>query len=90
MSERDGREKGEQMLLEAPRSDPASARRNSKSYRSAADEAARLRSPARREQPLAEPPEPDEDVEPENRDTGGEARKSCEVDPVCETAGAAS
>jgi membrane fusion protein, multidrug efflux system len=76
MSERDGREKGEQMLLEAPRSDPASARRNSKSYSSAADEAARLRSPARREQPVAEPPEPDEEVEPPNRDTGGEARKS--------------
>jgi hypothetical protein len=27
MSERDGREKGDQMLLEAPRSDPASPRR---------------------------------------------------------------
>ena len=36
----------------------------------------RLRSPARREQPLAEPREPDEDVEPQNRDTGGEAHKS--------------
>jgi hypothetical protein len=77
MSERDGREKGDQTLLEAPRSDPASTRRKSKPYGSAADKSVRLRSPARREQPLAEPPEPDEDVEPENRDTGGEARKSC-------------
>jgi membrane fusion protein (multidrug efflux system) len=30
----------------------------------------------RREQPLAKPREPDENIEPENRDTGGEARKS--------------
>jgi hypothetical protein len=76
MSERDGREKGDQTLLEAPRSDPASTRRKSKPYGSAADKSVRLRSPARREQPLAEPPEPDEEVEPQNRGTSGEARTS--------------
>ncbi len=76
MSERDRREKGDQTLLEAPRSDPASARGRGKPYGPAPDEPVRLRSPARREQPLAEPRETDEDVEPQNRDTGGEARKS--------------
>jgi membrane fusion protein, multidrug efflux system len=76
MSERDGREKGDQMLLEAPRSDPASTRAKGKPYDPAADERIRLRPPAQRELPVAEPPEPDEDVEPQNRDTGGEARKS--------------
>jgi membrane fusion protein (multidrug efflux system) len=76
MSEPDGREKGDQALLEGPRSDPASARGKAKPYRPAPDEQVRLRSPARREQPPAEPREPDEKVEPQNRDTGGEARKS--------------
>ena len=61
------------MLLEGPRSDPASARGRGKPYGRAPDEPVRPRSPARREQPL---PEPDADVEPQNRDTGGEARKS--------------
>ncbi len=76
MSERDGREKGDQALLEAPRSDPASARGKGKPYGPAPDAGVGLRSPTRREQPLAEPRETDEDVEPQNRDTGGEARKS--------------
>lgn len=76
MSERDGREKGDQMLLEAPQSDRASARGKGTSYGPVADESVRLRSPARRKQPLAEPSEPDQDVEPPNRDTGGEAHKS--------------
>jgi membrane fusion protein, multidrug efflux system len=75
MSERDGREKGDQTLLEAPRSDPASARRKDKAYSPAPDERVR-HSPVRREQPLAKPHEPDENIEPQNRDTGGEARKS--------------
>ena len=76
MSERDGREKADQMLMEAPPSDPATPPTKGEPYGPAANESVRLRSPARREQPLAEPPEPDEDVEPQNRDTGGNARKS--------------
>jgi hypothetical protein len=76
MSEPDDREKGDQALLEAPRSDPASARGKAKPYRPAPDEQVPRRSPARREQPPAEPREPDEKVEPQNGDTGGEARKS--------------
>jgi membrane fusion protein, multidrug efflux system len=76
MSERDGREKGDQTLLEAPRSDSGSAHGKGTPYGPAADERVRLRSPAHREQPLAEPREPDEDVEPRNRDMNGEARKS--------------
>jgi membrane fusion protein (multidrug efflux system) len=80
MSERNGRETGDQTLLEAPRSDPASACGTGKPYGPARDESVRLRSPARQEPPRADrasPPfEADEDVERQNRDTGGESRKS--------------
>ena len=74
--ERDSRETGDQALLEARRSESAPARGRGEPYGPPADEADRLRSPARREQPLAEPPEPDEDVASQDRDTGAEARKS--------------
>jgi membrane fusion protein, multidrug efflux system len=72
MLERESRETGDQTLVEAPRSQSAPARGRGEPYGPAADEAERLRTPARREQPF----EADEDLEPEERVAAGETRKS--------------
>jgi membrane fusion protein (multidrug efflux system) len=72
MLERDSRERGDQTLSEAGQSESALVRAKEKSYRPAADEADRLRSPARREPSF----EADADLEPQNRDADGEARRS--------------
>ena len=72
MSKRDSRERGDQTLVEAPQSDSAPVRGRGEPYRPAADEADRLRSPARREQPF----EAEEDREPRERSGDDEARKS--------------
>jgi membrane fusion protein (multidrug efflux system) len=72
MLERNSREKGDQTLLEAPRSEPAAVRAKGKPYRPVADEVDRPRSPARREQSF----EADADLEPQNRDADGEANRS--------------
>ena len=78
MSERDYREKGDQALIEAPRSDSASARRKDQPSGPAPDQRVPPRSPTRRpEQPSANPREPNEDVNSRTDDAGGdEARKS--------------
>ena len=72
MLERDSREKGDQALMEAPRSESLPVRKKEKPYGPAADEADRLRAPARREEPF----EADEDREPQERDGRDEVRKS--------------
>jgi membrane fusion protein, multidrug efflux system len=72
MLERESRERGDETLLDAPRSESAPARGRGERYAPAADEADRLRAPARREQPF----EADEDLEPEERVATGETRKS--------------
>ena len=72
MLERDSREDGDQKLLEAPRSESAPVRERSQPYGPPADEADRLRAPARRERPF----EADEDREPQDRSADGEAHKS--------------
>jgi membrane fusion protein, multidrug efflux system len=72
MLERDSRERGDQALLQERRSEAAPAREKEKPYSPAADEAARLRAPARPEQPF----EPNEDLEPQERSAGNEVRRS--------------
>jgi membrane fusion protein, multidrug efflux system len=72
MLERDSREIGDQALLEERRSGSTQVRGEREPYGPAADEADRLRSPARREQPF----EAEEDREPRERSGDGEARKS--------------
>ncbi|MGA7265737.1 MAG: HlyD family secretion protein [Stellaceae bacterium] len=72
MLERDSRETGDQTLLEAPRSESVPVREKEKPYGPPADEADRLRAPARRERPF----EADEDREPQDRGADGEAHKS--------------
>jgi membrane fusion protein, multidrug efflux system len=72
MLERESRETGDATLLEAPRSESAPARGRGEPYGPAADEADRVRTPARREQPFEE----DEEIEPEERVAAGETRKS--------------
>jgi membrane fusion protein, multidrug efflux system len=72
MLERESRETGDETLLETPRSEAAPVREKGKPHGPAADEADRLRSPARREQPF----EADEDLEPEERVAAGETPKS--------------
>jgi membrane fusion protein (multidrug efflux system) len=72
MLERDSREKGNQALLEERRSGSAQVRGEREPFGPAADEEVRLRSPARREQPV----ETEEDREPQGRRAAGEARKS--------------
>jgi len=72
MLERDSREKGDQALMEAPRSESLPVRKKEKPYGPAADEADRLRAPARREEPF----EADEDRESQERDGRDEVRKS--------------
>jgi len=72
MLERYSREKGDQALMEAPRSESLPVRKKEKPYGPAADEADRLRAPARREEPF----EADEDREPQERDGRDEVRKS--------------
>jgi membrane fusion protein, multidrug efflux system len=71
MLERHSREGGDHTLLETAQSEPAPVRAK-EAHRPAADEADRLRSPARREPPV----EADEDLDRQNRDTDGEARGS--------------
>jgi membrane fusion protein (multidrug efflux system) len=70
MSERDSRESDGQTRLEAPRSEaaPVSARRTPPG----SDGELRLRSPARRDEPLAT----DADIEPQNRNAEDDARRS--------------
>jgi len=58
--------------MEAPRSESLPVRKKEKPYGPAADEADRLRAPARREEPF----EADEDREPQERDGRDEVRKS--------------
>jgi membrane fusion protein, multidrug efflux system len=72
MLERDSRETSDQALLEALRSEPAPVREKDAPSGPAADEADRLRSPARREQPF----EAEEDHEPLERGSRDEARES--------------
>ena len=72
MLERYSREKGDQALMEAPRSESLPVRKKEKPYGPAADEADRLRAPARREEPF----EADEDRESQERDGRDEVRKS--------------
>jgi membrane fusion protein (multidrug efflux system) len=72
MLERDSRETGDQTLLEAPLSEPVPVREKEKPYGPAADEVDRVRAPPHREQPFEE----DEDLEPEDRGSRSEARKS--------------
>jgi membrane fusion protein (multidrug efflux system) len=72
MLERDSREIGDQALLEERRSGSTQVRGEREPYGPAADEADRIRSPARREQPF----EAEEDREPRERSGDGEARKS--------------
>jgi membrane fusion protein, multidrug efflux system len=72
MLERESREDGDQKLLEAPRSEPAQARGEGELYRPAADEADRLRAPARREQPV----EDEEDPERPGHSARDEVRRS--------------
>ncbi|HYZ39821.1 MAG TPA: HlyD family secretion protein, partial [Stellaceae bacterium] len=71
MLERDSRERGDQTFLEAPQSEAAPARARGTPHGPDTDEADRLRSPARREPPF----EADADLEPQNRDAEGKARK---------------
>ena len=72
MLERDSRETGDQTLSEEPQSESAPVRGKREAHRPAADEAVRLRAPARPEQPF----EADDDLEPQEHTVGGEARKS--------------
>jgi membrane fusion protein, multidrug efflux system len=72
MLKRESRETGDQTLVEGPRSESAPARGRGAPPGPAADEADRLRTPARREQPF----EADEDLEPEECVAAGETRKS--------------
>jgi membrane fusion protein, multidrug efflux system len=72
MLERDSRESGDQNLSEAAQSESAPVRAKEKSYRPATDEADRLRSLARREQPF----EADEDHEPQEHSASDKARRS--------------
>jgi membrane fusion protein (multidrug efflux system) len=82
MLESNSRELGDQTLLEAPRSDPASARGTGEPYGSAPNETLRLRSPVREEPPLVDRPSPqlpveaDVEREPQDRNAGDEVRKS--------------
>ena len=71
MLERDSRETDDQALFEARRSEAAPARGRGEPAGPAADEADRLRAPARREQPFE-----GKDLEPQERSASGEARKS--------------
>jgi membrane fusion protein, multidrug efflux system len=71
MLERDSREAGDQTLLIERRSDAAPARGRD-APGPTADKADRLLAPARREQP----DDADEDREPQDRDAGGDTRKS--------------
>jgi len=81
MFERDGRELGDQTLLEAAQSDPAPARETGTPYGSAPNELLRLRSPVRQEPPVVDRPSPPlplaADVEraPQQGNAGDEARK---------------
>jgi membrane fusion protein, multidrug efflux system len=72
MLERDSRERGDQTLVEAPRSESTPVRGRGEPYGPAADEADQLRSPARREHPF----EAEEDRETRERSGDDEARKS--------------
>jgi membrane fusion protein (multidrug efflux system) len=72
MLERDSRETDGRALLDAPRSESAPIRGKSKPNGPAADQADRLRSPVRREQPF----ETEEDLEPQEHGGSGEVRKS--------------
>ena len=72
MLERDSRDTDDQALLEAPRSESATVRGRAEPYGPAADEANRLRSPARREQSF----EAEEDREPQQRSAGSENRQN--------------
>jgi hypothetical protein len=82
MLERNGGEVGDQMLLERPRSDPASVNGTGKSRGPAPNETLRLRSPARQEPPLADraspqlPSEADDERGAQDRDDGDEIRES--------------
>jgi membrane fusion protein (multidrug efflux system) len=72
MVERDSRETGGQTLVETRRSEASPLRGKEEPYGPAASEHVRLRSPARREQPT----ETDADLESQNRDAHGTARRS--------------
>ena len=72
MLERESRETGDPALQEAQRSEPATARGRGAPYGPAADEADRLRAPARRDQPF----EADEDRERQESGGRDEVRKS--------------
>jgi len=72
MLERDSRDTDDQALLEAPRSESATVCGRAEPYGPAADEANRLRSPARREQSF----EAEEDREPQQRSAGSENRQN--------------
>ena len=72
MLERDSRETRDEALLEESRSGSCAARGKDEPYGAAADETDRLRSPARREPPS----EADAELEPQNRDAHGKARRS--------------
>jgi membrane fusion protein, multidrug efflux system len=71
MFERESRATRDQTLLQARRSKSVPVRETGEPYGPAADEADRLRGPARREQPF----EPNEDLEPQQRSAVGEARQ---------------
>jgi membrane fusion protein (multidrug efflux system) len=72
MFEPKSRETSGQTLLQARRSESVPVHEAGEPYGPAADEANRLRTPARREQPF----EPDEDLGPRERSVGDETRKS--------------
>src|SRR5215472_9466617 len=72
MLERDSRETGDQALLEEARSGSSPARGRHEPYGPAADEADRLPAPARREHPF----EPDEGLEPQQRDADDKPQRS--------------
>jgi membrane fusion protein (multidrug efflux system) len=71
MLERQSRERGDETLLETPRSESAPVHEKGKPHGPAPDEADRLRFPARRERPDEEG-----DREPQDRSGGDEGRKS--------------
>ena len=72
MYEHNSRDKGDETLLEVPRSESAPARGRGEPHGPAADELDRLRIPARREQPF----ETEADREPQERGAGSNGRQS--------------
>ncbi|MBO0739436.1 MAG: HlyD family secretion protein [Alphaproteobacteria bacterium] len=82
MLDPNSREVGNETLPDGRQSGPASAPQKGKPNGGFADGELRLRSPARREPPRADPPgrpqppEPDKDLKPQTHDADGKARRS--------------